>query len=781
MISEFLDSREEDLYYKEFCYTLNQLLLLEPDNRHFKEILKLHIIEEASLLSELQIHVQKIDVKTLERTPSRSPNAIQDKPFLWLYYAAYHSIFYQDNILKKNKQLFKLIDLIFLFHVSYLKIIHTKQKDVLNRLENLALASTRVFETLIAFISSGRENLIDNYLLFHGNVVLNFIHSIKIESEQQKFLKVSNRLNYIQYNIDENTNIVIKSTRKVTDAASYLASIVDVKEMYQDFLSGDLEASKKRVKSEKSRIDIPKESDNGIDSSQDSVVCKELSVISDIRSEIIEQMSKPNITHRDVSEEGTGVIPNIYRQRLRNRAYSANVTKNNLGSSKSYDIPVKSLLREFIQNVFSSKIASEEEGVFRIIFVFGILTGQSYQRTIKILSQDFDEIKVNFEHHQLWTVINKGLFAKLADPGYFENNKKKVHFHIPYLLSLSLKRCAVSIQQSKMDFLTEETELKYHHYFDKKMGEFYKAIQINTKKIHRISSAYLKESGLEDITILFCTAIYSQNQTAKMAYASIHKNPEYYSEYVEKLYFELKMDKVLSSHLSLKSSIDSTRTKALDAKREYSGSNLLAQQQKIIDFFSTLYMLVQQHDSYMRFNYISIYVRYAMSLLAGTRGFLHSATLKDVSHVFKIMKITEKSETKISGLRVIPLCDTILKLIEFYERECQKYAINSNDFYIYYDDRFELFNVEKKYLFLGLDEMVVQFIENVPLNFGRHLFSKFAIERGLPRDYIDGYLGHYSAGLEQFGIYSSLDYPHYISSTRSITQMLADIHKVKIL
>ncbi len=179
------------------------------------------------------------------------------------------------------------------------------------------------------------------------------------------------------------------------------------------------------------------------------------------------------------------------------------------------------------------------------------------------------------------------------------------------------------------------------------------------------------------------------------------------------------------------------------------------------------------------FNYVSIYIRFALSLLVGTRTFLDSANIEHVSYHLKVMRIIEKSNTKISGIRIIPLCNTALKLIQKYKQITKDRGLNNHNFYLYFDNDYHIFNVNNIRLIKNLDDMIVNFVENVPLNFGRHLFSKHAIERDLPQDYIDAFLGHYMAGLEQFGIYSTINFKEYVRQITEITEMCAKKYKIK--
>ena len=74
---------------------------------------------------------------------------------------------------------------------------------------------------------------------------------------------------------------------------------------------------------------------------------------------------------------------------------------------------------------------------------------------------------------------------------------------------------------------------------------------------------------------------------------------------------------------------------------------------------------------------------------------------------------------------------------------------------------------------LGDNEILEEYIENVPLNTGRHLFVRKAIDVLLNVHHISTYLGHYAAGEEQFGVYSTLDFQNYSDAVKTLTKKIA--------
>ena len=777
---EFFDFDDEK--YKElFCVTLYKTVQAYPNLEYLYKLLELKNMQSEVFINELKKCHSHIKKDKLLKTLNRSPHQLKSKAYLWPYYSLYFSLGLYSKKIKIDKDIEKIIHLVFLYHYNYELCLQTDTENLLYKLEQLSLSLTRVIEILYYIkVNDSAETYKKYFDTYNNDLFLHFLEEVDI-IEINKFKVVSKKSkNYIRYSETDKKYFDIEVTRVLNKTEYIVDTILKHHKLYIDFLSGNLDLSRKIEKIEKLRLTSKvRDSADEVQQKLDNIKVAP-SLLSDNRAEIIEQTSKEILVQRDSNEAG-----NLFLQRLRNRAYSANITKHNLISTKHYDIPSLSLLKEFILDLFENKdkkvdgVSEEEESIFKIIFLFGVLIGQSYYRGVRILLEDFDDIKIKFDKEEMWTKINKNLFSKATDKNFFEKKVGDIYFSIPYLLSLALVKIQKTIRRNEQNYLSEATEQKYNYYFDERMKLFYKTIHINIKRIDFLSRAYLTQQGFENISIMFCTAIYSQNDTAKMAYASINKKTDYFSDYIQYLYEALEIENVLGSYLNIKmKSSYSTVVK----ERIYAGSNLLVRDNKVMDFFHQLYDLIYYElDQYKKFNYISIYVRYAMSLLVGTRTFEDSANMKDISRSLKVMKLTEKAETKLSGLRIIPLCDEILELIQYYQQSCEKFDLDNTQFYLFINEQFLLLSREKVEKYQLFEGDILEFIKKVPLNFGRHVFTKFAIEQGVAQDYIDAFLGHYSAGLEQVGIYSSLDIPMYIDTIRDTTSRLATLYGVKRL
>jgi len=74
-----------------------------------------------------------------------------------------------------------------------------------------------------------------------------------------------------------------------------------------------------------------------------------------------------------------------------------------------------------------------------------------------------------------------------------------------------------------------------------------------------------------------------------------------------------------------------------------------------------------------------------------------------------------------------------------------------------------------------------QFVDFAPLNSGRHLLTQKAIDNSVSANYIDSYLGHYAAGEEPLGKFSTFDVANYIDAINHITTKITNEYGIKEL
>ena len=125
-------------------------------------------------------------------------------------------------------------------------------------------------------------------------------------------------------------------------------------------------------------------------------------------------------------------------------------------------------------------------------------------------------------------------------------------------------------------------------------------------------------------------------------------------------------------------------------------------------------------------------------------------------------------------------------LLEYYEKILEERGLKHN-FYLIDDEETMLFSAREAFQvvqdapYLYNQEILEEYIKEVPLNSGRHLFTRKAIDFSISSHYISTYLGHYSAGEEQFGLYSTLNIADYCNSITYITTIIANEFGIKEL
>jgi hypothetical protein len=177
-----------------------------------------------------------------------------------------------------------------------------------------------------------------------------------------------------------------------------------------------------------------------------------------------------------------------------------------------------------------------------------------------------------------------------------------------------------------------------------------------------------------------------------------------------------------------------------------------------------------------------------MTFLLGTRDFLNSADFNSYSSVLGLWSINEKSQDDASGIRVVPVCPIMKKLLLTYNGLLVKKGLDNN-IYLYADAQYIPFRDEKaRMIIFGMDnfsqadrDTLMEFIDFAPLNSGRHLLTQKAIDDSVSANYIDAYLGHYGAGEEPLGKFSTFDVADYIDAINHTTTKIANEYGIKEL
>jgi hypothetical protein len=252
----------------------------------------------------------------------------------------------------------------------------------------------------------------------------------------------------------------------------------------------------------------------------------------------------------------------------------------------------------------------------------------------------------------------------------------------------------------------------------------------------------------------------------------------------------LNLDSVSGALLGIPSNLFET-TVSVIAQQTFTGSGKVVDTKKAQNFFRIIHWNLHKYssDSADYFNLVSIYIRYAMTFLLGTRDFSNSANFNSYSRELELWSIIEKSQDDASGIRVVPVCNTMQNLLSIYSKLLLQRGLKDKNVYLYTDSKYIPYRPEKAGILLSEivgftqkdRDALVEFVDFAPLNSGRHLLTQKAIDDSVSANYIDAYLGHYAAGEEPLGRFSTFDVADYVKEINHSTTKIANEYAIKEL
>jgi len=480
------------------------------------------------------------------------------------------------------------------------------------------------------------------------------------------------------------------------------------------------------------------------------------------------------------SSEPDRNIPSFSQQRQRNKAFSANITKRSLLLDTSYDIPPLSILKCFLQEFTSSK--KDINFIYDSIFLLDISLGIGYEKIVELL---YNRKKlITLKNNIIRININEKLFSTYRNK-YIHDSNTKIEYYIPERLQILLETTKQLMIDLNITTLSTTTEAeKYFEYIKAKKDDFTYTINFNAKHMWKIITNFARTYKTEDMTSMLCVGRYQQNDTPRLAYTSTQKISQKHSKLVEKLYIFLDLHKIIEKKLDLETTIYK-ETPSLSFDLDFVGSSQVAKKDLAKEFFMTIQTKIKTYHykkSHEYFNIVAIYTKFALSFLLGTREYTNSSNLSRISFETSTLIITEKANTLLAGLRVIPLCDTAKKIIENYQYLCKSLNINHDDIYLVVDKEAKVYKTNDAIEYCKKQDfeiIITEFVENVPLNTGRHLITKEAFLTNFNLTYIETLLGHYIAGGEQLGSYSNLNILNYINETKIFLEAIAYEYSIR--
>lgn len=417
-------------------------------------------------------------------------------------------------------------------------------------------------------------------------------------------------------------------------------------------------------------------------------------------------------------------------------------------------------------------------------FILCVVLGSKAEDILNLLRGDSDT-SLGFKNGVLTVRISDKPFAKKINSNFLAKSNETLKFSLPAILSMLISRMKIDFETS-VDMDNEAFLSGYEDFIKESAKRFPKKITIKPKHVYRYLAQYVHDMDDDALTALLATTMVFRNNNAKTGYVSARSNSEVQAQLLSQYCIDLGLDSVISSLLGIPNVFQTSVSTT--SPHSFTGSSKVVDADKARAFFRALRINILKHsdDRVLHFNLVSIYIRYAASLLLGARSFNQSFNFNSYSSDLGLWYISEKSQDIASGVRVVPVCNIMNSLFEYYEKVLKERGLKHNVYFIDaeeiipFSDR-EAFQVIYNAPFLYDQENLEEYIKEVPLNSGRHLFTCKAIDYSISSSYISAYMGHYSAGEEQFGLYSTLNISDYCDSITYITTIIANEFGIKEL
>ena len=794
----FSHSRDERL--------LDEILLLS--NIEIPAPLFLKLIDE-----ELEMLNQVNDAKVCHKNMIHSPAVLQDSVVTWLYYALYwaYRLDKKDEVYEYPQNLSRIVLLFHYYHLKYKK----EEGKVFPQKDHCAIGLSRALEYMAAMARTEHAYFNKVYFLKEDSFDLGK-HFLTIASsnaiEKNHFFiqkKLNKNENYLVYNnVSEEIKLKILSSRKIIsgkdeqtqrnqkivtyfkdDLREYEKLIDQVTKTTRDIKKGRKRKSYSRQYTEREDFDSEL---YRVEINASDVMTYEES------QEVLQKQKKKYraLPMEDASsEEGETYVQNSDKQRKINRAFSANVTKKSLKLTSDYTIPVSKHLKQFILSLYNQNISKDfsYNDLFLTIFLLSCMTGLGYEQLVRVLWDRDDVVSLNLNENTLKVKLDETLFSKDKKSDYMEKAGKSISYLLPELIVMLIKKIKLILELSLSEIdngtkykilQSKQVNKWYEQYLTGRVEQFNKKIVIKPKQQWRTVEAYKKETLKEEMSTLFCVGKYQIFDRAKMAYTSAHNKGQIHAGFIASLYKGLGMHEVISAFLK-EDPLKNVPKGQIDTTFKYAGSSRVLKVENSKRFFEEMQgLIIREEDIRLRFNLLSIYTKYALSILLGTRTFLHSTALDNISFHLHILSISEKASTLLSGIRVVPLCSSAEKIIKKYQASCRVMKIAQDGIYLLDTQKAVLYNQALALRILQkveASQWLQLFVSEVPVNIGRHIITNEARERNFNGYYLEALLGHYGSGEEQLGVFSTLDMQDYIYQCRKLIQKVADKYGVNPL
>lgn len=619
-----------------------------------------------------------------------SPSALQNSPVSWQYYAIYFAFNLGSEEIYKSKDdpvLSELLKLPLNFHYRYLKYKNFEEKEKLHISErqqnhfykNISIGVVRTIEYLAKFYFSKNEHLYETYLSNKKDYFENLVElsNNDIVEKDCFFIAHDPKLsNFMKYeNTDLGISIQVLSSRKITSGVStgkefnskitnYLS---DAFESYKKLTNLHLKknlGNKSGGTARKNILQATEEEKFIIENDIEDLILN-----SEDKEQINEQnqrsikRARSSLVPVDDSVEESKDIGNRFMQYKKNISFSASITKSKLLLKTEYKIPEVNHLKEFIHYISSNNEANfnEIEDFSKGIFILSIVFGFTVDDAISFLYNENKNIK-RLQNSRISVAIDSELFAKyrvnpllqkrsftinyvLQDyihrlinelenhiflfsnlAYYFKNMKWERSSKVPLIRILNNTIRAI-VSKNRIDNFFKFKE-NYLSSMKKLINEFDKEINIDFKNMWKITLSFSKLFFKDDTIAMLSIAKYQKNDTAKLSYSSTEKFSQKHSLLLESICNGLDLPNAISRLLNIKYKIYNHTFSSVEPI--FVGSHKAVHYKDSKKFFEKMYELIfKEDDKIKKFNLVSIYIRYSMSILCATRDFKNSSTIKN--------------------------------------------------------------------------------------------------------------------------------------------------------
>lgn len=463
-----------------------------------------------------------------------------------------------------------------------------------------------------------------------------------------------------------------------------------------------------------------------------------------------------------------------------NKAIGHSISKQNMKLKSTYRVPHFEQLKAFIIFLNTHTQIAHESKLIQLSLYLGI----NLKKIIFFLLNKDTDIRFDKKNKLTIKIVEK-CFANSKNSYNKIGRKVKndtVELILPNLLSNFCKQIQDDLNEEFGSNLSDE---EVNNLIDEKINlvneilnnvkkEFPKRFVITIKTLPILSTQYYSYfNKTSDISLLFIGNL-NKNDQAKVCYVSQKKQLFGLQNWMSSFINMLNTNNSANMNLSIKNNNDN-----------WVGSPFFVHPYAFKNFVMSL-QNYETNDELQKVNLLMIFLRYSLSILLATRNLTESCNLSNFSKRNKLLFLQEKNKNLVSSKRVIGLTIRAEKYINIFYELKRKYKLDSDSPVLLINNEklieqdMSTTNIKsfiKKINTNNKLDDVENFVSNAPLNFGRHLFSTYAVTSNIIESKnIDAFLNHFLLGSVDQGIYSNFDNKKYFQQSREFIENLEELY-----